>query len=69
MHKKMNNYFVLQTPDNDHHVVYRNHRDELVSVAVCSDEKLAMHQAALLNTYRAPTKQNTGNRYLRRYKR
>lgn len=65
----MNNYFVLQTPDNDHHVVYRNHRDELISVAVCADEKLAMHQAALLNTYKAPARPNTGNRYLRRYKR
>ncbi len=69
MQIKMNNYFVLQTPDNDHHVVYRNHRDELISVAICSDEKLAMHQAALLNTYKEPVKQNTGNRYLRRYKR
>lgn len=64
----MNNYFVLQTPDNDHHVVYRNHRDELISVAACQDEKQAMHQAELLNNYQ-PTRPTTGNRYLRRYKR
>lgn len=63
----MNNYFVLKTPDNDHHVVYRNHRDELVSVAVCADENLAMHQAELLNTLKKPTRPNTGNRYLRRF--
>jgi len=65
----MNNYFVLQTPENDHHVVYRNHRDELISVAICSDEKLAMHQAAILNTNKSSTRPTTGNRYLRRYKR
>jgi hypothetical protein len=63
----MNNYFVLKTPDNDHHVVYRNHRDELVSVAVCSDENLAIHQAEILNTVKKPTRPNTGNRYLRRF--
>jgi hypothetical protein len=65
----MNNYFVLQTPDNDHHVVYRNHRDELISVAACLDEKQAMHQAALLNIPKQPARSETGNRYLRRYKR
>jgi len=63
----MNNYFVLKTPDNDHHVVYRNHRDELVSVAICSDENLANRQAEILNTRKQPTRSNTGNRYLRRF--
>ena len=63
----MNNYFVLKTPDNDHHVVYRNHRDELVSVAVCSDENQANRQAEILNTVKPITRSKTGNRYLRKY--
>lgn len=62
----MNNYFVLQTPDNDHHVVYRNHRDELISVAVCADEYLAILEAEILNDAK-PTRPITGNRYLRRF--
>jgi hypothetical protein len=63
----MNNYFVLKTND-DCHVVYQNHRDELISVAICADENEAQKHAQVLNSGQKKYKSN-GNRYLRRYMR
>lgn len=63
----MNNYFVLKTHD-DCHVVYQNHRDELVSVAICADENQAQKHAETLNAGQKRYQSN-GNRYLRRYMR
>ena len=58
-------YFVLITAD-DYHVVYKNHREEYISVSVCHDEELAQKHADLLNEPAAkPSSQ--GNRYLRKY--
>jgi hypothetical protein len=58
-------YFVLITAD-DYHVVYKNHREEYISVSVCNDEALAQKHADLLN-HPAAKPTSSGNKYLRRY--
>lgn len=60
-------YFVLETLDG-FHVVYQNHRNELISVSICDSPDIAAFHAIRLNeSANKPKPQQSGNRYLRRY--
>lgn len=60
-------YFVLENVDG-FHVVYKNHRNELISVSICGDKGLALDHALRLNEASIKPRPNqSGNRYLRRY--
>lgn len=62
-------YFVLENVDG-FHVVYQNHRNELISVSICDAPDIAAFHAIRLNEASSkpkPKQNQSGNRYLRRY--